>query len=262
MPTPDKILLRDLDSLAAEFKTKLANVLNNLSTQMDGQELAKLIAQLNFFKELQSEGLDLHLAKFFTSYHEQIQTLLDIAKDEKVSSALAVNANVLDLIKEVDAKTLLGKAADFSNLLQRQLLQGLVNGKSNADIIKSLEGVNLTTAQMNTVVSTAYNDFGRAVTAQAYQDSPDQKFLYGNGREIDNPTIRDTCKHALILQAEQYPEGVTMQEILEGVYPEIDLIQGGGPNCSHSFFPASQFAIELEKRRMKKAEENLKKENE
>jgi len=257
MQTPDQILIQQLQALADEFKKKSASVLDNLVNQsIDRVKLAQLIAQLDFFKELQDQGLNLHLAEFFNSYNDQIKLLMDMAGAEGVRSALAINGNILEILKHVDAEMLLGHASNFANNLKRQIVQGLVTGKTNPEIVKNMDEVNLTNTQLNTVVSTAYNDYGRAVVSATYQDKPEQKFLYGEGREIDNPHISEICRNALILQAEKYSEGVTRKEIDNGLYQGIDFIHGRGYNCSHSFFPATEFAITLEKRRMAKAEKD------
>jgi len=249
----DDELIEKLTLLAAQFKIKLKKVLDNMESQnISHLEMASTMAEINFFKELQVDGLNLDIKQFLHSYNSQITDLMDIADKQGLSKAISINANAFDIIKNMDAETLLGKAFDFSNLLKKGLVDGLIGGKPIPKILKDLEPINLTNTQLNTVVHTAYDDFGRTVTALAYQDEPNQKFLYGEGRELGDPTSRATCQAALLAQLESYPDGVTRAQVDEGIYPEIDFIRGGGYNCSHRFYPATPSLIKRQTEKSKK----------
>jgi hypothetical protein len=69
---------------------------------------------------------------------------------------------------------------------------------------------------------------------------PETKFIYGFGREVGERNIRDVCEEALINQAVNYPDGVTMKQIEDGIFEGIDFIAGGGFNCSHEFKPVTK----------------------
>ena len=237
------------------FKKKLKSALDNMQAEgLTPKEMILSISEIDMFKELQDIGLTADLKEFVSSYNTSIKEVL--TDNASLHSVLSQNAETLDIIKNLDVETLLGKAFDFSNLVKKALVDGLVGGKSIPAIMKDLEAVNLSNTQLNTVIHTAYDNFGRTVTALAYQDNPEQKFLYGEGRVLGDPTSRATCQAALLSQLENYPDGVTRAQVDEGVYPEIDFIEGGGYNCSHRFYPATEYLVKRQKAQSEKGLEN------
>lgn len=232
---PDEQLIKALEKISNIFKGRILTAIQSGASR---EELARLIAQSDFFEQLEP-GLIPELEKFFNEYDTQINELYNFASRQKINSALSINRDVLEALKIVNLRDLLGKARDYANILQVEMINGIIAGRTQNEIKQNLTGINLTDNQMNTAISTGYRNYGRALTDVAFPE-PEQKFIYGFGREIGERNIRETCEQALILQKQSYPEGVTKAQIENGVYEGIDFIKGGGWNCSHRFLPATK----------------------
>lgn len=229
--TPDEQLIKELERIAEIYK---ANILKAIQTGATKEELALLIAQSDFYQQLEP-GLIPALDKFFNDYDLQIQELYKYADKLKVNKSLQINRNLIEAIKEVNLRDILGKARDYSNQVQKEILLGIVNNKTIPEITKDLDAqTNLTNNQMNTAVSTGFRDYGRALTNIAF-DEAEQKFLYYGS------TIPTSSKQCTWLIMNQNMKGYTKAEINKGISTPFGMINWNGRipnyNCDEKWLP-------------------------
>ena len=245
---PKDIFLKNLEEIKQRFLTRMTSM---LSGEVDRTELARLVAELDLFRELQAEGFTDALDTFLDDYDEQLQDLIELAEIQKVRDTFSTNRNLFEFFKTKDAEKLLGSAKFYADDFQKQMVLGISEGKPFNEVTKQLENLPLTTAQVNAAVTTGYNDYGRSLTALTYADEPEQKFLYV-GTII--PTSSKQCTWLLI---NQNMDGYTKAEIDEGIETPYGIInwQGRIPNfnCDDRFLPATD---EIKKRAKKFAEDN------
>jgi hypothetical protein len=245
---PKEIFLKNLEEIKQRFLTRMSGL---LSGNVDRVELARLVAELDLFRELQAEGFTDALDIFLDDYDEQLRDLIELAEVQKIRDVFTTNRNLFEFFKQKDAEKLLGSAKFYADDFQKQMVLGIAEGKPFNEVTKGLSNLPLTTAQVNAAVTTGYNDYGRSLTALTYQDEPEQKFLYV-GTII--PTSSKQCTWLLI---NQNMEGYTKEEIDNGISTPFGIInwQGRVPNfnCDDRFLPATK---EITKRAKRFAEDN------
>jgi hypothetical protein len=241
-----------LKQIEVDFIAKLEKVLAN-PKGLTREQLARAVADIDFIEELKKLGFESELTRFINGYTDGISDILKIAEREKVVNLIRTKGQVFQDIKLLDFEKILGRAKVFSEDVKSSMLKGIISGESRTQIIKNIGEVNLTANQMNTAIATSYDQYARAFTKTVYEDEPEQRFIYGFGRQIGERNIRDTCEQALIKQATEYPDGVTMEEIESGIYEGITFVEGGGYNCSHSFAPVTNVTI----KEVQKSKDNI-----
>jgi hypothetical protein len=245
---PKEIFLNNLEEIKQRFLTRVKQI---LSGEPDRIELARLVAELDFFRELQAEGLTDALDKFLDDYDEQLQDLIELAEINKVRDTFTTNKNLFEFFKEKDAKKLLGAAEFYADDFQKKMVMGLSEGKPFLKVTEELSNLPLTTAQINSAVTTGYNDYGRTLTALTYADEPEQKFLYVG---TITPTSSKQCAWLLV---NQNMAGYTKEEIDKGIKTPFGMINWNGRipnfNCDDRFLPATE---SITKRAKQFAEDN------
>jgi len=139
-------------------------------------------------------------------------------------------AQNLELIKELDAGTLLGRARDFSSRYKSELLRGIIAGESGRQIVDRLTatlGTELTSANLNLIVNDSFAKFSNSATFQAFADEPQTRYRYVG--VLDGKT-RDSCRQ--VLEDGQNSEGYTMEEIFD---LPVGFDDRGGFNCRHDW---------------------------
>ena len=136
----------------------------------------------------------------------------------------------LELLKELDTTTLLGKAQEFSTTLKSELLKGIIAGESSEIITERLQRTvtTLTTAQTRLVVNDSFARFSNSAKFKAFEDLPETRYQYVGPN--DGKT-REAC--ANVLNNPQNAKGFTTAEIngLDGV----GQADRGGFNCRHEW---------------------------
>ena len=245
---PKEIFLKNLEEIKQRFLLRMTGL---LSGSVDRAELARLVAELDLFRELQAEGFTDALDTFLDDYDEQLQDLIELAEIQKVRDTFSTNRNLFEFFKTKDAEKLLGSAKFYADDFQKQMVLGISEGKPFNEVTKQLENLPLTTAQVNSAVTTGYNDYGRSLTALTYADEPEQKFLYV-GTII--PTSSKQCTWLLI---NQNMDGYTKEEIDKVIQTPFGGIDWNGRlsrfNCDDRWLPATN---EIRKRAKQFAEQN------
>lgn len=193
----DEQIIKDLTKISDEFKRKLLAIIKQ-GNKLDRIELAKLVAEIDFWKDLDLETQTrLKLTELFDKYDDQINNLMKLADVQKVRDAVSVNKDILETLKYFRGEELLGRAKVFSDQLKNTLLSSIINGKTFNQVKEDLANIPLTSPQLNTVISTGYNDYGRNLLALTYEKYPEQRFLY-YGTII--PTSSKQCTWLLMNQ--------------------------------------------------------------
>lgn len=237
----DGKIIKDLTKTADDFKRKVLAVIQQ-GKQLERIELARLVAQIDFWKELDLETqTKLNIADLFEQYDSQITDILKFADAQKVRDMLGVNRDVLEAIKYFRGEELLGRAKTYSDYLKNTMLSSIISGETFPEIRKKLENIPLTTPQLNTVISTGFNDYGRTITKLTYEDDAKERFLY-YGSII--PTSSKQCTWLLM---NQNMNGYLMGEIEKGIETPYGVINWNGRvpnfNCDDRWFPVTEILI-------------------
>ena len=132
--------------------------------------------------------------------------------------------------------------------IQQQVALGSFAGLTRADIIKNITDAALSSAQVETLVTTSLNNYSRSVTRTIMEDEPNDT-LYQYIGPIDGRT-RDIC-----LQMGKSPP-ITESEIINEFGPSV-LSFGGGYNCRHKWQSVSRIGVPKSMFDPKKAKELL-----
>ena len=148
--------------------------------------------------------------------------------EEELQALMALNLNVLQqYIPYLTAVT------------QLQIAQGIYIGLTAEEIIAQIESAALSNAQMQTLITTALNNYSRTVTNQMMQDADkDTKYIYIGA--LDGRT-RDKC---IYYMAESGTDGITYDQILGLTDGAYSLQYGGGFNCRHKWEAKSEFGLD------------------
>lgn len=237
----DEQIIKDLTKISDEFKRKLLAIIKQ-GNKLDRIELAKLVAEIDFWKDLDLETQTrLKLTELFDKYDDQINNLMKLADVQKVRDAVSVNKDILETLKYFRGEELLGRAKVFSDQLKNTLLSSIITGKTFNQVKEDLANIPLTSPQLNTVISTGYNDYGRNLLALTYEKYPEQRFLY-YGTII--PTSSKQCTWLLM---NQIMTGYTRQEIEIGIDTPYGVINWNGRipnfNCDDMWLPVTETLI-------------------
>ena len=132
--------------------------------------------------------------------------------------------------------------------IQQQVALGSFAGLTRADIIKNITDAALSSAQVETLVTTSLNNYSRSVTRTIMEDEPNDT-LYQYIGPIDSRT-RDIC----LQMGKSSP--ITESEIINEFGPSV-LSFGGGYNCRHKWQSVSRIGVPKSMFDPKKAKELL-----
>tara|TARA_Y100000401_G_scaffold116500_1_gene122417 strand:- start:116 stop:610 length:495 start_codon:yes stop_codon:yes gene_type:complete len=130
--------------------------------------------------------------------------------------------------------------------MQLQIIQGSYAGLTAEQILENINTAVLSESQIETLITTALNDYSRLVTLGMMQDAPkDEKYIYIG--PLDGKT-RDLC-------VEQMSAGsLTYDQIIKNFGSSV-LKEGGGYNCRHKWESQSEFGLDKKFYNPKKAKE-------
>lgn len=213
-------------------------------------KLNNLVTKYDFFKEIR---INKNLKKFEDENIASVKNFLEEAELKKVRGATTIGINGIKFLIKLSLKDYYEINDEQEIEIKKGMLETFFGNINQYQKVTLLEKVlNLPYEKINSIFYDSNNIIGRMITFDSYKDNPKQKFLYGEGIEFNHPHIRYACKNALIKQYNELPDGVTKEQIDSGIYSGIDSIRGGGLLCSHSFFPATDFAINLMKKRIER----------
>ena len=226
-------------SASENFMSALGGIQNKLNDQLptlasrlsrlSDDELAILARELDFFQELNRLGFSDALNDLMNEYDNTASKVFEQARSRGLQVQVATAQN-LELIKELDATTLLGRARDFSSRYKSELLRGVIAGESGRQIANRLTttlGTELTSANLNLIVNDSFAKFSNSATFKAFADEPQTRYRYVG--ILDNNT-RDICRE--VLEDSQNSQGYTMEEIFD---LPVGFDDRGGFNCRHDW---------------------------
>ena len=226
-------------SASENFMSALGGIQNKLNAQLptlasrlsrlSDDELAILARELDFFQELNRLGYSDALNDLMNEYDNTASKVFEQARSRGLQVQVATAQN-LELIKELDATTLLGRARDFSSRYKSELLRGVIAGESGRQIANRLTttlGTELTSANLNLIVNDSFAKFSNSATFKAFADEPQTRYRYVG--ILDNNT-RDICRE--VLEDSQNSQGYTMEEIFD---LPVGFDDRGGFNCRHDW---------------------------
>ena len=226
-------------SASENFMSALGGIQNKLNDQLptlagrlsrlSDDELAVLARELDFFQELNRLGYSDALTDLMNEYDDVATKVFNQARSRGLQVQVATAQN-LELINELDATTLLGRARDFSSRYKSELLRGVIAGESGRQIANRLTttlGTELTSANLNLIVNDSFAKFSNSATFKAFADEPQTRYRYVG--VLDNNT-RDICRE--VLEDSQNSQGYTMEEIFD---LPVGFDDRGGFNCRHDW---------------------------
>ena len=154
----------------------------------------------------------------------------------------------IQLLIEMDIEVWESYLTFLSAQIQQQVGLGAFAGLSRADIIKNISDAALSSAQVETLVTTSLNNYTRTVTSAIMEDEPNDT-LYQYIGPIDGRT-RDIC-----LEMGSSPL-LTQAEIIKNFGTDV-LVYGGGYNCRHKWQSVSRIGVPKSMFDPKKAKELL-----
>jgi hypothetical protein len=226
-------LEKELEALELDFLMRVKRM------NLNQGQIINLIAEMDFFKELQGLGL----TKIVDKLEKEYSGIVNQNQETGGVKISALSLRELNIIKDLDVRSLLGQAENYATQFKSKLLKGLLSGEGNRTIANELEGMSLTSPQIVTAITTSRDEFNSIVLAKEYEEYPNQLFRLAG--ILDNRT-RCACKAVLAFQP---PEGFTKQEVDEGLLTKIakehcPKFKGqytwtfrGGFNCRHYYEP-------------------------
>ena len=154
----------------------------------------------------------------------------------------------IQLLIEMDIEVWESYLTFLSAQIKQQVGLGAFAGLSRADIIKNISDAALSSAQVETLVTTTLNNYSRSVTSAIMEDEPNDT-LYQYIGPIDGRT-RDIC-----LEMGSSPL-LTQEQIIRNFGADV-LVYGGGYNCRHKWQSVSRIGVPKSMFNPKKAKELL-----
>ena len=140
----------------------------------------------------------------------------------------------------------------LSAQVQQQVALGGFTGLTTEQVMANIESAALSSAQVETLVTTSLNNYSRAVGYSVMQENPDETLYWYLG-PVDGKT-RDICLRYVSAGK------ITQDEILKLHNGQYSLAYGGGYNCRHGWEEAgttSEF-YEIDAGKKLKSEKGLK----
>lgn len=223
----------ELEDLERLFRSRVAEYLRGGLTDV---ERIRLVAELDFFAELQANGLSDIIGRLEDEYAGIIQSLIKTP----LGGISAFTLNDLELIVRLDAESILRSAEQFSSQFKSRLLKAFIAGEDTFDIIKNGQDFGLRTNQLVAAINTSRDQFQATALSKLFEDEPETRFKLSDF-PFDDRT-RCSCRAVITHQPE---EGWTKEEIDNGAATKIALkycpkfegkygfVNRGGFNCRH-----------------------------
>ena len=217
-------IIEDIQNNVSQTLTQVSETL----TQLDTSDLAIVARELDFLQELDRLGYNKAVNDLMNQYDNEIVEVFREANKRGIQVNVA-SIRSLELLKELDTTTLLGKAQEYSTTLKSELLKGIIAGESSESISNRLKEqiTTLTSTQTRLVVNDSFSRFASAAKFKAFEDLDDIRYTYtgpNDGR------TRDACSQ--VLNDPQNAEGYTISEI--DALP-VGKAERGGFNCRHEW---------------------------
>ena len=143
-----------------------------------------------------------------------------------------VNASVLTSLIELNQDILNQSVIrTTASQIKSKIASGIIAGTKPAQIVQQITNASISTAQVETLVTTSLNTYGRVITNQMMNEAPKStKYVYIG--PVDDAT-RDDC-------LDMASAGALTQDQIISQFGEAVLSDGGGFNCRHKWEIASE----------------------
>lgn len=219
---PFEQLQKDIEAIQAKLVKEIDAMLASGRSKKD---IAKFVDSIDFDALLDEFGASTAVRKYVFGLDKVVAEFGQGIRGDLLDE--------LEMIQNKQSEYILGNLSNKIVLWQSSMVEGLVSGVKDADILKQLQTIGLTDSQAGAVLQTSYYNFSRAATAAAYEDDPEQRFKYVGGVI---PTSSNQCKW---LVRNQRPEGYTKEEIDKGIETPFGRINFFGRipnyNCIHTW---------------------------
>ena len=208
---------------------RLLNDLQVIAQRMDtltDTELVAIAKELDFFQELLDSGYTNAVNGLMEAYEDQIADIATEAARRGITTVQGATIEQLQLLQDLEAENLLGKATTYANDLKDGLFKGIVSGERPSQIVARLsETINLETHQLNVSVTDGIRQFDDVARHKVFEGE-DVRWTYVGPLAA---TTRDECQSTLSGEpAKGYKEAqVNSSNTPFGVR--------GGFNCRHSW---------------------------
>ena len=208
---------------------RLLNDLQVIAQRMDtltDTELVAIAKELDFFQELLDSGYTNAVNGLMEAYEDQIADIATEAARRGITTVQGATIEQLQLLQDLEAENLLGKATTYANDLKDGLFKGIVSGERPSQIVARLsETINLETHQLNVSVTDGIRQFDDVARHKVFENE-DVRWTYVGPLDA---TTREECQSTL---SGEPAKGYTEAQVNSSNTP---FGVRGGFNCRHSW---------------------------
>jgi len=225
MPDPVATFMGQIQNIEKKLLNDLKQIAKGLD-QLTDTELVAIARELDFFQELLDRGYTNAVNGLMEAYEGQVETIATEAARRGISTVKGATVGQLQLLQDLEAENLLGKAATYANDLKDGLFKGIVSGERPSEIVKRLaETINLETHQLNVSVHDGIKQFDDLARHKVFEG---EDVLWTYIGPLDDVT-RQECQSTL---SGEPAKGYTEAEVNASLTP---FGVRGGFNCRHSW---------------------------
>ena len=151
---------------------------------------------------------------------------------ESIEGFAALSQDTLQALVNYNTETLLSQLDNMAQIIKKEVVKGIISGTGIQGVVESVRGQGaLSSAQLQTLINTAMNEYSRSVTKVMMDEMPENtKYQYIGA--LDSKT-RPECLRMMAAG------NLTKKEIKKKFGSEV-FIEGGGYNCRHKWEIAVQ----------------------
>ena len=211
------------------IENKLLDDLKAIAKGMDkltDTELVAIARELDFFQELLDRGYTNAVNGLMEAYEGKIEDIAKEATKRGIATIQSATIEQIQLLQDLEAESLLGKATTYANDLKDGLFKGIVSGERPSQIVARLaETINLETHQLNVSVNDGIRQFDDLARHKVFEGE-DVRWTYVGPLDA---TTRDICRETI---ANEPTKGYTEAQVNSSATP---FGVRGSFNCRHSW---------------------------
>jgi hypothetical protein len=225
MPDPVDRFMSQIANIEKQLLDDLKKIAKGLD-KLTEAELVNVMRELDFFQELLDRGYTNAVNGLMDAYEGQIENIANEAAKRGIHAVKGPSVEQLQILQDLEAEKLLGKAANYANDLKDGLFKGIVAGDRPSQIVNRLaEKINLETHQLNVAVHDGIRQFDDVARHKVFEGE-DVRWTYVG--PLDDVT-RDICQATIDSEP---AKGYTEDEVNASLTP---FGERGGFNCRHSW---------------------------
>ena len=161
------------------IENKLLDDLKAIAKGMDkltDTELVAIARELDFFQELLDRGYTNAVNGLMEAYEGKIEDIAKEAAKRGITTIQGATIEQIQLLQDLEAESLLGKATTYANDLKDGLFKGIVSGESPSQIVARLgDTIKLETHQLNVAVQDGIRQFDDVARHKVFEN---EDFMY------------------------------------------------------------------------------------